>query len=69
MKKKLKFSTWLVIITVVMFFIASIMAMCTSENTAVHDYCIAVMTFDLVLSTPLWIWGMFAIQYENGIYR
>lgn len=69
MKKKLKFATWLLIVSVALFFIASIVAMCTAEDTTVHGYCIAVMACDLVFATPLWIWGMFAIQYQDGIYR
>lgn len=67
--KKLKFATWLVIITVALFLIAGFVAMCTAEDTAVHEYCIAVMACDLVFATPLWIWGMFAIQYDGEIYR
>lgn len=69
MKKKFKFTFWLVIVAVTLFFIASLVAMCASEDTIVHNYCIAVMVYDLVFATPLWMWGMFAIQYEDGIYR
>ena len=67
--KKLKISTWLVIISLVVFLIASIIAMCTAEDTVMHNYCIAVMAYELVFATPLWVWCMFAMQYPDGIYR
>lgn len=67
--KKLKFSTWLVIVSVALFIIAGLVAMCVSEDTLVHNYCIAIMVYDLVFATPLWFWFMFAIQYDGGIYR
>lgn len=67
--KKLKFATWLLIISVALFIVASLVAMCTAEATVVHGYCIAVMTCDLVFATPLWIWGMFAMQYPDELYR
>lgn len=67
--KKLKFATWLLIVSVALFFIASIVAMCTSEDAAIHGYCIAVMTCVLVFATPLWMWGMFATEYPDEFYR
>lgn len=67
--KKLKFATWLVIISVALFIIASLVAMCVSEDTLVHNYCIAIMACDLVFAFPLWFWFMIASQYEDGIYR
>lgn len=67
--KKLKFATWLVIVSVALFLIAAVVAMCTAEDTVIHGYCIAIMACDLVFATPLWMWGMFASQYEGGLYR
>lgn len=67
--KKLRFSTWLVIISAALFLIAGFVATCVSENTQVYNYCIAVMACDLVFATPLWIWFMFASESRNNIYR
>lgn len=69
MKKKLKFTAWVAIISMALFFVASIVAMCTAEDTMVHEYCIMIMALDLVFTTPFWMWFMFAIDDPNEIYR
>lgn len=69
MKKKLKFTAWVAIISMALFFVASIVSMCTAEDTVVHEYCIMIMALDLVFTTPFWMWFMFAIDYPNEIYR